>query len=175
MVRTNVKVELDKDQAARRIQHTFKGWRVRLDHIQRKAQIAVQRREVLREADMQEAATVIQAQARGMIRRRATTRTVLARKAAASAGSRPVGIRGGVHQMALCDDELRDAFRRFDVDGNGFITKEEFAVMYRGLETFGVREAPDALQKRMVRYRTLGDDKLSYEEFAILMLKISKR
>ena len=157
-----------QDEAATRIQRVFQGFRVRLDAVQKNAQLTTRRREVQRLADRTEAATVIQARARGMYRRRRMLKSVTA----AAVRTRPVGVK---QQTDLKEDELREEFRRFDVDGNGFITKEEFAVMYRGLETFGVQEAPDAIYTLMGRYNMLGDDRLSFDEFAILMLKISKR
>eukprot|EP01065_Artemidia_motanka_P029103 TRINITY_DN3502_c2_g3_i1.p1 TRINITY_DN3502_c2_g3~~TRINITY_DN3502_c2_g3_i1.p1 ORF type:complete len:299 (+),score=121.16 TRINITY_DN3502_c2_g3_i1:99-995(+) len=71
--------------------------------------------------------------------------------------------------------ELRQIFQELDSNCNGFISKDEFVGFYRRMETFGVEENDADLCEVLSRYKMLGDDKLSFDEFAILMLKVAQR
>eukprot|EP00760_Papus_ankaliazontas_P012535 PhM_4_TR1534/c0_g1_i1/m.420 len=166
---------VNHDHAVTNIQRVFRGHLARLSFrgiIEAKLLERAQQKEA---DDRNEAAVVIQAQARGMVERRRRKRKIENDRAVAQAAVSNVGIRGGVHHLALQDDELREEFRKYDVDGNGFIMKDEFKRLYDNLEKFGLEENPKRLNDMLSRYNLLGDDRLSFEEFAILMLKISQR
>eukprot|EP01006_Ploeotia_vitrea_P006576 TRINITY_DN13941_c0_g1_i1.p2 TRINITY_DN13941_c0_g1~~TRINITY_DN13941_c0_g1_i1.p2 ORF type:complete len:320 (-),score=39.92 TRINITY_DN13941_c0_g1_i1:1918-2877(-) len=79
-----------------------------------------------------------------------------------------------VSGVPITDEQLKAAFARYDKDNNGFIMKAEFKQFYKSLDQMGVTEDPAAVDKLMAKYNMLGDDKLSFDEFAILMLKISQ-
>eukprot|EP00759_Apiculatamorpha_spiralis_P035131 PhF_6_TR36075/c0_g1_i1/m.52407 len=161
--------------AAIKIQKIIRGALQRMQHSQRMNDLRSQAKMKKVTEDKIEAALVIQSHVRGMIHRRKQREEKEKRRQHTLQNSKQPGIRSGVHQFALHDDELREEFRKYDVDGNGFITKDEFRNLYKGMDTLGVPESPKEIEKLLKRYNLLGDDKLSYEEFAILMLKIAKR
>jgi len=80
-----------------------------------------------------------------------------------------------VSDVPITDDELRVQFDRIDQNGNGWIDKKEFTVFYRELESFGMEESDEELADLLSRYKMLGDDRLSFDEFAIIMLKLAQR
>ena len=65
-------------------------------------------------------------------------------------------------------------FRALDPKGNDWITKEDFYALYDEMDFFGAHE-PSSLSKELAQYNMLGHDKLSYEEFSLVMLKLAQR
>jgi len=63
--------------------------------------------------------------------------------------------------------ELREEFKRFDTEGKGSISKADFVRVYRSEVT---KEVLDSL---LGRYNLVGENRLSFDEFCILILKIS--
>eukprot|EP01065_Artemidia_motanka_P006142 TRINITY_DN13007_c0_g1_i1.p1 TRINITY_DN13007_c0_g1~~TRINITY_DN13007_c0_g1_i1.p1 ORF type:complete len:314 (+),score=131.74 TRINITY_DN13007_c0_g1_i1:64-1005(+) len=80
-----------------------------------------------------------------------------------------------VSDVPITDNELRSIFDKIDLNGNGWIDKKEFKEFYRDLESYGIEETDDELQHLLHGYNMLGDERLAYEEFAILMLKLAQR
>ena len=75
------------------------------------------------------------------------------------------------------DEELRLLFQTYDRDGKGYISKQEFFNEYRNFETFGLEMTDREIEQLFKKYDTSGgkaDDRLSYNEFALLMLHRSK-
>ena len=60
------------------------------------------------------------------------------------------------------EDEVRQAFKVFDKDGNGFITSEELGAVMANL---GERLTAGELKEMMKEADTNGDGKIDYEEF----------
>jgi hypothetical protein len=75
--------------------------------------------------------------------------------------------------LPIEDDELRLLFDSYDRDKSGFISKDEFKATYRSFESYGLEMSDKELDALFVKYDN-GDGKLTYNEFAILMLKRSK-
>eukprot|EP01006_Ploeotia_vitrea_P043049 TRINITY_DN66683_c4_g2_i1.p1 TRINITY_DN66683_c4_g2~~TRINITY_DN66683_c4_g2_i1.p1 ORF type:complete len:134 (-),score=28.69 TRINITY_DN66683_c4_g2_i1:65-466(-) len=71
------------------------------------------------------------------------------------------------------EEALWKLFKSIDKDDNNWITKDEFQYMYNAVDKMGVPDGPTSLDKIMQSYNMLDDDKLSFDEFSILMLKIA--
>eukprot|EP00756_Hemistasia_phaeocysticola_P039573 Hpha_TRINITY_DN16822_c0_g22::TRINITY_DN16822_c0_g22_i1::g.149854::m.149854 len=80
-----------------------------------------------------------------------------------------------VSDVPITDDELKEQFEKIDQNGNGWIDKGEFVQFYRELESYGVEETEEELAEILARYNMLGDNRLSFDEFAIIMLKLAQR
>ncbi len=60
------------------------------------------------------------------------------------------------------EEEIRQAFKVFDKDGNGYITSEELAQVMANL---GERLTAGELREMMKEADTNGDGRIDYEEF----------
>ena len=73
-----------------------------------------------------------------------------------------------IHKAIILRSAIRKAFKQFDRDGNGYITKKEFKTVMRR-RTAGVTDAQiDAMIKDADRN---GDGKIDYDEFVLVMTK----
>eukprot|EP01012_Entosiphon_sulcatum_P010053 TRINITY_DN1580_c0_g1_i1.p1 TRINITY_DN1580_c0_g1~~TRINITY_DN1580_c0_g1_i1.p1 ORF type:complete len:535 (-),score=68.54 TRINITY_DN1580_c0_g1_i1:7-1611(-) len=84
---------------------------------------------------------------------------------------------GSLTIQGVCDSEerLRALFDFIDVDKSGFITHGEMTQLYASLEKFGVEtNGREALHEPMFRHSFLDQEKLSFDEFCIIMLKIAQ-
>ena len=64
------------------------------------------------------------------------------------------------------DEEIREAFRVFDQDGNGYITSEELeAVMIK----LGENLTKDELTAMMIEADLDGDGRIDFDEFVVMM------
>merc|ERR1719334_236145 len=64
------------------------------------------------------------------------------------------------------EDEIREAFQVFDGDGNGFINRQELAVVMSNL---GEALTPDEIQSMIDQADQDGDGQINYEEFYNMM------
>eukprot|EP00993_Chasmostoma_nieuportense_P001760 NODE_2611_length_1138_cov_18.377844_g2491_i0.p1 GENE.NODE_2611_length_1138_cov_18.377844_g2491_i0~~NODE_2611_length_1138_cov_18.377844_g2491_i0.p1 ORF type:complete len:364 (-),score=85.49 NODE_2611_length_1138_cov_18.377844_g2491_i0:17-1108(-) len=89
---------------------------------------------------------------------------------------RPAYCEGDLSGALLSEQELRREFEQYDVNGNGWIDKEEFKEIYASFEHFGLAaEEEGRLEGLFAQFDQLGDGRLSYQEFAVLMLRLSRR
>eukprot|EP01065_Artemidia_motanka_P049674 TRINITY_DN829_c0_g1_i1.p1 TRINITY_DN829_c0_g1~~TRINITY_DN829_c0_g1_i1.p1 ORF type:complete len:248 (+),score=109.01 TRINITY_DN829_c0_g1_i1:63-806(+) len=72
--------------------------------------------------------------------------------------------------VVIDDEDLKELFGTYDRDGTGFVSKSEFKLEYRSFEDYGL-PLTDAHIDRIFDQFGGTDDKLSYEEFCILMLQ----
>lgn len=68
----------------------------------------------------------------------------------------------------LDDDELRDAFRVYDKENDGFITIENIRKVVFDIDSMPIEED---IEEAILLYDNDGDGKLSYEEFVLAMTK----
>lgn len=68
----------------------------------------------------------------------------------------------------LDDDELRDAFRLFDKENDGYITIENIRKVVFDADSMPIEED---IEEAITLYDNDGDGKLSYEEFVLAMTK----
>mmetsp|Transcript_104031 Transcript_104031/g.179240 ORF Transcript_104031/g.179240 Transcript_104031/m.179240 type:complete len:319 (-) Transcript_104031:1204-2160(-) len=85
------------------------------------------------------------------------------------------GIKDDIMETAITEEQLQAKFRMLDKDGNGFLYKDEFRVFWDSCGIAGCPEREEAVDELLSRYNMMGDDRLSYEEFSILMLKMAQR
>ncbi|XP_053689100.1 calmodulin-beta-like [Sabethes cyaneus] len=66
------------------------------------------------------------------------------------------------------DEELRDAFKIFDRDGDGFLSVDELSAV---MKNFGERLSDDELADLLDEADIDKDGKINYEEFIIMLTK----
>jgi len=69
------------------------------------------------------------------------------------------------------ESKIKQLFDCFDTDKSGFICKDEFRALYARIDKMGCEQLND-FDSTIERWAMLKDDLLSYDEFALLMLKI---
>eukprot|EP00998_Keelungia_sp_KM082_P011821 NODE_810_length_1627_cov_220.578667_g800_i0.p1 GENE.NODE_810_length_1627_cov_220.578667_g800_i0~~NODE_810_length_1627_cov_220.578667_g800_i0.p1 ORF type:complete len:507 (-),score=136.86 NODE_810_length_1627_cov_220.578667_g800_i0:30-1550(-) len=74
----------------------------------------------------------------------------------------------------VSENQLRAEFNKFDKDGNGYLSKDEFCKIYKAYDPFAADVAEDQVRAMLAQYRMLSDDVITYEEFAIIMLKLAQ-
>lgn len=77
-------------------------------------------------------------------------------------------------QLPITEDLLRKKFDELDVDGNGFLDRNEFMRVYLAYESFGLRPSEKEISEIMSKYNMWGDNRISFDEFAVLMLKLAQ-
>ena len=80
-------------------------------------------------------------------------------------GGSPVmggGGRGGAGGMALTADEVKEAFREFDLDKNGYVGAAEIAHI---LQSMGEKATDDEVDEMILMADLDGDGQVSFEEF----------
>eukprot|EP00756_Hemistasia_phaeocysticola_P001245 Hpha_TRINITY_DN10886_c0_g1::TRINITY_DN10886_c0_g1_i1::g.23242::m.23242 len=92
---------------------------------------------------------------------------------AAARSASPHRALAGVSGVLIDDDDLRELYGTYDRNGNGFVSRTEFKQEYRNFENFGLPLSDKELDRIFAAFGG-SDDKLSYEEFCILMLKRAK-
>ena len=70
------------------------------------------------------------------------------------------------------EDEIREAFRVFDRDGNGFITRHELRVVMMNM---GERISDEECEQLVDEADIDGDGQINYEEFYLMMNNFSKK
>lgn len=75
---------------------------------------------------------------------------------------------------ALVDDlDLRTQFARYDTNNNGYLDADEFKRVFKQWETFGVPRSDHEVEQLFARLDTV-DNKLTYDQFCIVMLQLAK-
>eukprot|EP00759_Apiculatamorpha_spiralis_P001265 PhF_6_TR1043/c0_g1_i1/m.2143 len=78
-------------------------------------------------------------------------------------------------QLGFSEEELRRLFDELDPLRNGYVEKSEFRKMYLMLENFGVPQSSESVDDMLSKYNMIGPLRLSFDEFAIIMLKVAQR
>ncbi len=74
----------------------------------------------------------------------------------------PMGDRGGSPGVALTADEVKEAFREFDLDKNGYVGAAEIAHI---LQSMGEKATDDEVDEMILMADLDGDGQVSFEEF----------
>jgi hypothetical protein len=77
--------------------------------------------------------------------------------------------------LDFTDENVQRLFNHFDRNGDGYISKSEFKQLFSSFENYGHMEEEKEVDEMLRKFKALGDDVLSYDEFRILMLKVSQR
>eukprot|EP01059_Diplonema_ambulator_P005577 TRINITY_DN15342_c0_g1_i1.p1 TRINITY_DN15342_c0_g1~~TRINITY_DN15342_c0_g1_i1.p1 ORF type:complete len:209 (+),score=45.45 TRINITY_DN15342_c0_g1_i1:171-797(+) len=80
-----------------------------------------------------------------------------------------------VSGVAYTETDLRNLFDALDRNSNGYLDETEFKEFYASLETFGTEPDPRFVDNVLRQYNILGDGKISFDEFSIIMLKVAAR
>lgn len=83
--------------------------------------------------------------------------------------------RNDVSGVLITEDQISAVWQYYDVDQNGYLDREEVKGIYRSFDTFGVEDNDKRVDAVLAKYNMLGDNKVTYNEFAILMLDIARR
>uniref|UniRef100_A0A7S1NP97 EF-hand domain-containing protein n=1 Tax=Eutreptiella gymnastica TaxID=73025 RepID=A0A7S1NP97_9EUGL len=81
-------------------------------------------------------------------------------------------LKNDVSGALISEEQLREEFQSYDKDGNGYLDKKEFMRMYRAKSAVCSMNE-EKVNELVGQYNMMGDGKLSYEEFALLMLKVA--
>jgi hypothetical protein len=77
--------------------------------------------------------------------------------------------------LLVTERRLRQAFQELDVDGLGYLDKEEFKQLYTTFDNFGVDMTPEEIDDVLTKFKTEDDGKLTFEEFSLLMCRVAQR
>ena len=76
----------------------------------------------------------------------------------------------------MTDDELRKAFNKLGPDAYGTISKAAFVAVYRQLEHFGHEESDAEVDHLLGQCKAAARaDRLTFDEYSILMLRVLQR
>ena len=84
-------------------------------------------------------------------------------------------LEGNISELLLTDDQLRKEFNKLDRDGNGYLNSDEFKSVYASFNNFGVVPSDRELQGILTRHNTRGDNKITYNEYCVIMLGLARR
>eukprot|EP01065_Artemidia_motanka_P004083 TRINITY_DN11970_c0_g1_i1.p1 TRINITY_DN11970_c0_g1~~TRINITY_DN11970_c0_g1_i1.p1 ORF type:complete len:584 (+),score=208.46 TRINITY_DN11970_c0_g1_i1:48-1754(+) len=87
---------------------------------------------------------------------------------------RPAFTKNDVSNVLLTDAELQKQFEMLDTNKNGWLSKEEFRDFFEHFDSMGIYDMHDRIDDVLSDYNLLGDDRLSYDEFCVLMLKLAQ-
>lgn len=71
---------------------------------------------------------------------------------------------------AIYENELRELFSFYDTKHNGYLDRQEFKKVYTNMEHYGLEPSSSQIDALFRRY-SHGSDKLSFNEFCVLMLQ----
>eukprot|EP00388_Colpodella_angusta_P044682 GDKK01063689.1.p1 GENE.GDKK01063689.1~~GDKK01063689.1.p1 ORF type:complete len:746 (-),score=73.52 GDKK01063689.1:100-2337(-) len=77
-------------------------------------------------------------------------------------------------QLPVTEDHLRKKFEELDVDGLGYLSREEFKRVYLSYQNFGLKPKEEALNAILDKYSMNADGRVSFDEFCIAMLKLAQ-
>ena len=82
-------------------------------------------------------------------------------------------LENNIGKLLVSDDQMRREFNRLDQNGTGWLDKKEFRSIFRSYEQFGVHLSDAQLDAMLSEFKTHGD-KLSFDEFCVIMLRMAR-
>ena len=80
-----------------------------------------------------------------------------------------------ISNVLIDDEDLREEFAKYDPDGNGWVTKAAFTTRCREFASFGPADTEERIKEMLEPFDKKGADKLSYNEFCVVMLQLAAR
>eukprot|EP01006_Ploeotia_vitrea_P051142 TRINITY_DN67530_c2_g1_i1.p1 TRINITY_DN67530_c2_g1~~TRINITY_DN67530_c2_g1_i1.p1 ORF type:complete len:715 (-),score=50.68 TRINITY_DN67530_c2_g1_i1:261-2405(-) len=77
--------------------------------------------------------------------------------------------------LLVTKKRLWQAFQELDIDGNGYLDREEFKALYATFDNYGVEVDEDEIEKICGQYKLTADGKLTFDEFCLMMCKVAQR
>eukprot|EP01063_Lacrimia_lanifica_P002863 TRINITY_DN1154_c1_g1_i1.p1 TRINITY_DN1154_c1_g1~~TRINITY_DN1154_c1_g1_i1.p1 ORF type:complete len:745 (+),score=320.23 TRINITY_DN1154_c1_g1_i1:73-2235(+) len=77
--------------------------------------------------------------------------------------------------LPITEEALRRKFNELDVDGNGYLDREEFGAIYSSFQNFGMMCTQQEVETMMMKHRVMDDGRVHFEEFAVIMLALARR
>uniref|UniRef100_A0A7S1HU20 EF-hand domain-containing protein n=1 Tax=Eutreptiella gymnastica TaxID=73025 RepID=A0A7S1HU20_9EUGL len=74
----------------------------------------------------------------------------------------------------ITDAQLLAEFKLLDINLNGWLDKDEFLEVYKKFDPL-YDECEVTIKKMLNDYNMLGDNKVSYDEFCLIMLKLAQK
>jgi hypothetical protein len=106
---------------------------------------------------------------------RSNSRQLTLARLAGSQGAQSVGSRMDVSGAMYSNEQLRDLFEDLDADGSGFLDVNEFRAYFRATyDDMGITDADAKFEKMIANAPGFEDGKLDFDEFALIMLKLSQ-
>jgi Ca2+-binding EF-hand superfamily protein len=87
--------------------------------------------------------------------------------------SNPAYFPNDVTGVAVTHDQLWELFNQFDKDRTGYLDRSEFKKVYRTFEDYGLPPTDKQIDNIFTKYSN-NDERLTFDEFAIIMLQRSK-
>eukprot|EP00759_Apiculatamorpha_spiralis_P044123 PhF_6_TR41279/c0_g1_i1/m.62422 len=84
-------------------------------------------------------------------------------------------LENNVSGLPITEEQLRRKFQELDVDGNGWLDRDEFKNLYLAFQNFGVYYDEDAVTRIVDKYSMFSDDKITFDEFCVIMLSLAAR
>ncbi|KAJ9462897.1 Calmodulin [Diplonema papillatum] len=77
--------------------------------------------------------------------------------------------------LPVTDCRLRELFNSLDVDGSGFLEKQEVRKMYSQFDNFGVDYSDREIEQQINKYAIRDDGKVDFDEFCCIILSVAQR
>eukprot|EP01064_Diplonema_japonicum_P000659 TRINITY_DN1042_c0_g1_i1.p1 TRINITY_DN1042_c0_g1~~TRINITY_DN1042_c0_g1_i1.p1 ORF type:complete len:736 (+),score=108.86 TRINITY_DN1042_c0_g1_i1:59-2209(+) len=84
-------------------------------------------------------------------------------------------IEGNIGGLPITDEALRRKFQELDADGSGYLDFDEFKVIFSNFQNFGLYQSNNELDGILKKYKVMDDGKVSFDEFALIMLSLARR
>ena len=75
----------------------------------------------------------------------------------------------------VSEEQIRQLFAKYDIDGSGMLDRAEVKNIYSSFEHFGLDDSSAKVDEILNRYSRNADSKVTYDEFALLMLSLAQR
>lgn len=82
---------------------------------------------------------------------------------------------GSARTVGVCitDEQIKEQFEKLDVNGNGWLSRDELRKFYLSRDNYGVYESDDVIERTIEKF--IKDGRVTLPEFSVLMLKIAQR
>eukprot|EP01065_Artemidia_motanka_P038853 TRINITY_DN47702_c0_g1_i1.p1 TRINITY_DN47702_c0_g1~~TRINITY_DN47702_c0_g1_i1.p1 ORF type:complete len:766 (+),score=254.05 TRINITY_DN47702_c0_g1_i1:83-2299(+) len=84
-------------------------------------------------------------------------------------------LESNVASLPVTEEMLRRKFQELDVDGSGSLEYDEFKVIFTNFQNFGVYQAEAEVEELFKKYKVMDDGRISFDEFALIMLSLARR